>query len=261
MNKNIAKRRTPEEEELYKKRIELATLENTLAQHELDLATLQAQLNLFLTRYLSTVGLCYSELDEIKAQIAEIEARLNPQEEVAKDKASKARQRAYESAKATQDIHDLEPPKEFMPSERLKKLYRKVAKKIHPDLCTDEKERVRRHQLMVEVNRAYEQGDEERLQSILEEWESRPEAIEGEDIATQLIRLIRKLANVKERIRQIASRMEELKKSDLYAIYMMAKDAEATGKDLLDEMVKKANVDILNAKEQLRKLKLQKTSV
>jgi len=252
---------TPEEEELQKKRTELAELENNLAQHELDFATLQVQLNIFLRRYLSTVGLCYRQLDEINAQIAEIDAGLRPHEKAAKIKAGEARKKANESAKATQDVHELEPLKEFIPTEGLKKLYWEVARKIHPDLCTDNNERVLRQRLMVEANRAYEQGDEEQLKGILEEWETRPEVIETADIATQLIRIIRKVANVKERNRQIALRMEELKRSDLYALYMMAKDAEAIGKDLLEEMVNKANNDISNAKERLRKLKLQEISV
>ena len=60
--------------------------------------------------------------------------------------------------------------KEFKSSESLKKLYREVAKAIHPDLTTDEKERVRREKLMAEANLAYGEGNEAKLQSILSEW-------------------------------------------------------------------------------------------
>jgi ElaB/YqjD/DUF883 family membrane-anchored ribosome-binding protein len=257
---DITKRQTPEEEELHKKRVELATLENALAQNELDLATIQAQLNIFLTRYLNTVGSRYSELDEINAQIAEVEARLKPQEKIAKDKANEARSRAEESAKATQGMQNSEQPLEFIPSDRLKKLYREVARKIHPDLCTDEKERGRRQQLMVEANQAYERGDEERLQVILKEWESSPDFIKGEDVAMQLVRLIRKLAHVRERIKYSTSRIKELRKSDLYALYKKVKKAEVEGEDLLKEMAERINSDIMDAKERLRKLGLEKIS-
>jgi len=51
----------------------------------------------------------------------------------------------------------------FTPSENLKKLYREVAKRVHPDLATEESERQRRHELMAEANRAYAEGDEARL--------------------------------------------------------------------------------------------------
>ena len=49
----------------------------------------------------------------------------------------------------------------------LKKLYREIAKRIHPDLATDEKDRARRHKLMAEANRAYEDGDEARIVQLL----------------------------------------------------------------------------------------------
>jgi ElaB/YqjD/DUF883 family membrane-anchored ribosome-binding protein len=257
MKTGITKRLTPEQEELHKKRVELADIENALAQHELDLATLQAQINIFLTRYLTLVGLRYRELDEINAQIAEAEARLKPRKKDAKDKANEARSRAEESAKATKDTQHPEQLKEFIPSDKLKKLYWEVAKKIHPDLCTDEKEQIHRQHLMIEANRAYEQGDEERLQSILEEWEARPEIIEKEDVATQIGRLTRKISNARERIRHIIIRMDELRKSDLNTLYDKVKEADAEGEDLLKKMTEQVNIDIMNAKERLRKLGLE----
>ncbi|MCJ7555432.1 MAG: hypothetical protein MUP90_00775, partial [Gammaproteobacteria bacterium] len=51
----------------------------------------------------------------------------------------------------------------FKPSERLRTLYRELAKLVHPDLTTDEGDRARRTPLMVEVNAAYQAGDEARL--------------------------------------------------------------------------------------------------
>jgi DnaJ-class molecular chaperone len=56
----------------------------------------------------------------------------------------------------------------FKPSDDLKRLYREIAKRIHPDLATDDAERAKRNQLMAEVNRAYADGDEARLRAILD---------------------------------------------------------------------------------------------
>ena len=50
---------TPEEQELEKKRSELATLEGELAQRELELTTLQSELHAFEARYLRVVGIHY----------------------------------------------------------------------------------------------------------------------------------------------------------------------------------------------------------
>ena len=46
----------------------------------------------------------------------------------------------------------------------MKRLYREVAKRIHPDLTSDRADRAKRQQLMAEANEAYERGDEARLQ-------------------------------------------------------------------------------------------------
>jgi DnaJ-domain-containing protein 1 len=90
----------------------------------LDVATTQAELHSFEQEYLRVVGIRYTELDRIEAQIAEYMAYL-------------------------------ESSRDFKPSESLKKLYREIAKRIHLDLATDEEERSRRQQLMAEVNQAY----------------------------------------------------------------------------------------------------------
>ena len=74
MASEIISNRTPEEQELEKKKAELAALEAELIQRELDLATFRAELTEFETRYLSIVGVRYAELDEIEAQIAEAQA-------------------------------------------------------------------------------------------------------------------------------------------------------------------------------------------
>jgi hypothetical protein len=55
------------------------------------------------------------------------------------------------------------------------------------DLATDEQERLPRHRLRAEANDAYKEGDEARLQAILREWDSAPEAVKGEEVGAELI--------------------------------------------------------------------------
>jgi DnaJ-domain-containing protein 1 len=69
-----------------------------------------------------------------------------------------------------------------------------VAKRIHPDLATDSEDRLRRQILMAEANRAFEEGDEDRLRRILHEYEASPDAVKGDGAGADLIRAIRKIA-------------------------------------------------------------------
>ncbi len=254
MSTDITLMQTPEEAELKHKLAELAALETELAQRELDLATLQAELHFFETRYLHIVGVRYAELDEIKAQIAEAQASLNPTDETIRKRAERARAQAQESAQTTAAAQQPSLPGDFKPSENLKKLYREVAKRIHPDLATHEKERARRQELMAEANRAYEAGDEARLQAILREWESSAESIKGEGIGAELVRVIRKIAQVKERLRAIDSEIEALKNSDLYRLREKVEKAAQEGRDLLADMATRLDVEIADARQRLDEL-------
>ena len=74
----IVRKQTPEEEELLRKREELASVRAALAERELELADFRAQLKSFEGRYLRQVGVLYAELDDWEAKIAEIEASLKP---------------------------------------------------------------------------------------------------------------------------------------------------------------------------------------
>lgn len=244
---------TPEELELSRMLSNLSELEAALAQRELDLMTLQAELHNFEAKYIRIVGIRYSELDDIKAQIAESEARLKPKDNRFQEEAVQARAQAQASARAA-GIALEQRDEKFLPSESLKKLYREVAKCIHPDLATDEKECTRRQQLMTDANRAYEEGDEAKLRTILAEWKSSPESVEGEGTAVELVRVIRKIARIEKRLRVIESEIIQLEESDLYQLKTKVEAAENEGRDLLSEMTSRVEEEITSFSKRLAEI-------
>ncbi len=248
------KRPSPEESELAKKRAELAPLNAILAQRELELATLQAELRDFEGRYLGVVGVRYTELDEIEARIAETIAKLNPKDEKARAQAEHARSQAKESAQATESAAEQKSSRKFTPSETLKKLYRDLARLVHPDTVLDEVEKDRRHSLMAKVNKAYEDGDEEALRDILNQWESSPESVKGEGAGAELVRVIRKIAQVEGRLKSIENEIQSLEESDLYNLRSKVEDAESEGRDLLKEMEAQVAAQIGEARDRLEEI-------
>jgi DnaJ-domain-containing protein 1 len=217
MSNQLVLQLSPEDEELQRKSAELTSLETELVQGELDLATLHAQLQSFDREYQQIIGTRYAELDRIEEQIAEY-------------------------------IAYIESSNDFTPSEDLKKLYREVAKRIHPDLTTDPAEKARRQALMVEANQAYEAGDIEGLRAILYKWESNPEAVKGDGVGADLIRVIRKISQCRERLREIKQEIEAVKETELYED---GQDLLAVMAQELDEHIKKAQLKLQEIKSQL----------
>ncbi len=257
MDSLIKKINSPEEDELELKRIELARLSELLAEKELELTTLQNSLSHFEHRYLMEVCLKYVDLDEINAKIAEKIARENPQDAAFQEESEIARETANKTAKEfrSHEIHKEEEfSEDFKPSEEIKKLYRQIAIKIHPDKAANESEREYRTKLMAEINNAYAAGDIERLRQILQEWESSPESVNGEGIAVDLVRMIRSISQINGRLKTIEKEIETIKETDMYKMMMQVQEAEKNGRDLLSELADKIDSDIISAKERLEGL-------
>ena len=144
MASKIIRTETPEERELVAKKADLSVLETQLAQRELDLSTLHGELHAFEQRYLRIVGVKFAEIDELEAEIAEALSRRSPSDGTARKQAAGARAKATESAQATSALV-LADSVEFKPSDDLRSLFREIAKRIHPDLATDDTDRAKRH--------------------------------------------------------------------------------------------------------------------
>jgi hypothetical protein len=233
MHTEITRRVSPEEEELAKKREELALLQAELADRELFLTDLRAELSAFEALYLRQVGTLYAELDEWNAKIAE---RLAEQEgtEEARSAATEARTQAEESKSAVREGAD--NGEGFKASPELRSLFLRVAKQIHPDLATDPADRFRREQLMKEANAAYERGDAAALRRILEEYESSPESVKGVGVAADLERVIRQIKQIGARLSQIEVDIASLIDSDIAKLKAKVDAARAEGRELLSEM-------------------------
>ena len=217
----------------------LAALETSRDEQAAALARIQSELAAFKITYRRDVGSLHEELDELERAIAELELG-----ELAK------RLEGEEAASASAPAPDSESTPRFS-SDAVRRLFRDVAKTIHPDLADDEHARERRHTLMVEANRAYAMGDEERLRSILDAWENSPEAVVGSDPESTRLRLVRRIAQIEEQITAYAGEFAALQDSPLWKLKAMVDEAAARGKDLVSDMVRRLKRDIMAARNRL----------
>ena len=236
MTANLTRRESPEEAELKRQQKKLARLEGVLAEKELGLATQQAEVFLFERRYMKAVGSLYSDLAVLEARLAEALAKRNPTDSAARQRAEAARTMADETAHEPEESDQVSYPSKFQPTEELKRLYRQVAKQVHPDLATGEEDRQRRTTAMVKANRAYAEGDAPALHRILEEWNTNPDSVTGVDVGSQLVRVVRMIANVTRRIQQIARDLDQLARSPMFGLWKEEEEQRRAGRDLLTEL-------------------------
>ncbi|MHB1357197.1 MAG: J domain-containing protein [Anaerolineae bacterium] len=236
MKNELVSSTTSEELELARKRLELEELQTELAARELGLATLQAELVAFERRYLRTVGVLLAELDAIDAQIASVLAERAPTDASAQERVRQTKQQADESDQAFRDARNSPEADRFEPSDELRKMFRDLAKKVHPDLARDPAEVARRTEIMKQMNIAYARGDCEALADLARQWEHSPEAIKGEGMAQDLVRTIRQIAQIQTRFAAIDTQTATLLDSDMARLRDEVRNAEILGRDLLVEM-------------------------
>jgi hypothetical protein len=235
----------------------LSDLEEELADRELDLATRRRELLDFQLRYLAIVGTRLTELDRVEAQIAALWAARNPSPEArraAADSAARARASREELGDDPEALaRAASQPQPEIP-EDLKKLFRQVAKAVHPDLAACEDERALRERLMAEANAAYGAGDAARLRAILDDWQSRPEAVSGDGIGADLIRAIRAVAAIEARLTALVLEIDLFSEGELAELHAQAAQAESAGRDLLRELADEVEARIAAARLRLQSM-------
>jgi hypothetical protein len=107
---------------------------------------------------------------------------------------------------------------------------------------------------MAKLNEAFERCDENMIREILRDWHASPDHVRGDDAAAELIRTIRRIAQIRKRLGAIQLEIIEVQRSDLYQMKRRVEDAQSKGRDLLAEMASQLNRDIESARYRLNRL-------
>ena len=216
----------------------LAELDAMLAERTAEAVQVRSTITAFRITYRQQVGALHEQFEQLELEIAEAELG-----ELSKRLENGAR------SETPADPRPASPPR--FTSDAVRRLFRDVAKTIHPDLAEDEITRDRRHALMIEANRAYALGDEEQLRWVLQAWERSPEAVRGSDPEAMRLRLVRRVAETEERLEMLAADLAALTDSPTWKLKAMVDEAAAKGKDLVRETVTRLRRDIMAATNRL----------
>ena len=137
----------------------------------------------------------------------------------------------------------------------LKAFYRHVAKMVHPDLASDDAERARRTRLMAVASEAYAAGDEVALRRIFDGEAARPEAIVGDDTGARLVRVLRKMAQVRGRFTELDELHGALADDPMWTLFETVRTATSNGQDPLGATEADLRTRIRSARAQVAALR------
>ena len=246
----------PGAEELVRRKAQLLVLSRRLLDRERDLAAFRAELHTFETTYRKALGARYARLDELAERLDETAAPVGDLPEADPDADHPADRYPGQGLPGGQNWAwgEREPEKEperAVVSDDAKRLFRQLARLIHPDLARDPEERERRTNLMVAANDAYEQGDVAALERLLEEWHQSPEAVTGSGAAAELERTLRRIAQVEAGIVRVDEELTDLDASAMGWLRRRVEKAAREGWDLLAHMVRELDRQISEAQLEL----------
>jgi len=243
--------KTPEEVELDHKNSKLAQCRLELQRYEQIYSGLKSEIRMFEQVYEDILGTRIEALEELEWQLkgllgedAENNATGTPEQES-----------VYSHFHHTTDLLDDEENQPDIANLSLKSLYRGVAKAVHPDLASDEADRIRRQELMALANEAYQAGNRQVLSDLLSEWEQAPVYSSELDVAMELVRVIRQIALVEQNIHAMIRQIEELKQTDIYLFKLRVDESIGDGLDIMAEMAAKLDMDIARIRRRLMTLR------
>ncbi len=202
--------------------------EQALIEFEIAVETFRVEVENFSRLHHQKLGPMYTRLDELEALIAEAKAaRTGDAEDLRR--ARDARSLVMPMPGVDELFHDwlgsegisddaaamltdrpVRPPERVRPSEEVRRLYRDLVRRAHPDLAQEEGERERRDAFIARVNAAYGRGDEGLLRELAEEWAAGPvpeASVPGE--SDELYARLEWLARRKELLSLVAKELEE----------------------------------------------------
>jgi curved DNA-binding protein CbpA len=234
---------SPLRERLAALRAEAESLRDAVGALDLEIETLRTTLAVFDARVRGELREAHALLTRIAGVVRQLEAWANllataPRADVARRARRLDRRRARQlrtepDGEPPEPVEALPPPDE---ASELKSLYRRLARRHHPDLARDEEEQLRAASLMARINALYRAGDLAGLRALADQ--ALGAEVDGE--AASLEREVELLAERCARFRAVLEGLEEelveLEDCPIARLWREVKARESEGVDAFGEL-------------------------
>jgi len=131
------------------------------------------------------------------------------------------------------------------------RIYRDLARRVHPDLAQDPDERVLRTRVMAELNSARETLDFERARQLVDAWEMHPEEMDFSAEIDQTERLLHAIDRVTARLTAVTANLTRLQNSNLHLLLNIVEAQQRAGVDVLAETAADLDLQIAEARSKM----------
>lgn len=236
-------------------RAKLDGLQKSYIRAEAELAEMEASMRDFETEFNLQVGFLLEELALVEAELEAYKSRIRQ---------TRMDQSIGEGYQSVEDQYEakwnaprnkrprakIEPMAETAPitQTRLKKLYRELARKYHPDLALNDEDRARRTAKMAAINEAYKAGSLVELQALADEavpaepasvieTPAAQAATKGPGSEVDQVQVLRdEIDRMQRQLYRVEDAIRNFHHRPLVDLALEAKLAQRDGRDLLAEL-------------------------
>jgi hypothetical protein len=131
------------------------------------------------------------------------------------------------------------------------RIYRDLARRVHPDLAQDPDERLLRTRVMAELNGARETLDFERARQLVDAWEMHPEEMDFGGGIDQAERLLHAIDRISARLTAVTANLTRLQNSNLHLLLNIVDAQHRAGVDVLAETAADLDLQIQDARSKM----------
>ncbi len=253
---------------------DIAKKRTTIAKLSEEVANLQYELTIFEAEYQRIIGVLFVSLDELDLKIKTYLERINilkqgeaedllVLEKIIEDKFKteyeKIRLEREEAEQHTREYEYEEvkkkPELDRESENKLKAIYRELAKRYHPDMAKTKEEEKRFHKIMAEINQAYNDKDLSRMEEIFMKLKTPEKVFFQETLEEKLERLLNECEKLDKIVLKLQDELSSIRNSDTYILKTRVEEAARERRDLLKEMEEDLKAKITMKEEKLTNIK------
>lgn len=251
------------EEQLAELRQQIAEEKARLVDREAELIELRTDLQAFRLKYDTQVGRKEEELQTVEAECKARRQRISFFRQWGPKGPPQANYIPVEEQYRRIWEHPPKPPSpppaepiDEATGEQIKKLYRQLVLRFHPDLAQSAEEKTWRTEVMTTINAAYTAQSLAELEALSEQ----PDYAADVEPATdeqRLTALQDQLQRIERRIQEVGGEIDSLVHSPEVALSLDTKLAWRQGRDLLAEMAAEVEEELMQRRAELDSLKAE----